>query len=312
MKNLTREGFIRARDYMLTQARPLERSIFELTFENGSVDQVLMHLENFQNADGGFGHSLEPDVRTPTSSALCTEIGLRYLAEWGQPPENSMVKAAVKYLIDSFSPDSQTWRVVPVDTNDYPHAPWWHNKKGSLAQTFDKFKVIPRAGILLSLYHYAEIVPADWLAEVTDQTIESIESLQTERFGGGGDTLVYALRLAQAPGLPDPLKARLWPFLRDVADAVVARDPDEWSGYSTPPIKLAPTPGSPVAELLADDLQVYLDYMVDQQTFDGAWEPTWHWGENYPDDWVQAKKEWRGILTLDALIALRAFDRLAD
>ena len=73
---------------------------------------------------------------------------------------------------------------------------------------------------------------------------------------------------------------------------------------------MAPTPLSPLADLLADDLQVHLDYLIDQQTLDGTWEPTWNWGESYPADWAQAKEEWRGILTLDMLIALHAFDRL--
>ncbi len=311
MNKLTQTDFNRARDFLHAQARPLEKAFFSLEFEGGTVDEVLSQLEVFQNPDGGFGQVLEPDVRTPTSSALCTEMGLRYLAERGVPAGHPMVKAAVKYLLDTFDADTQIWRVIPVDANDHPHAPWWHDEDGSLARAFDDYRVIPRAGILASLHHYTERLPADWLAAVTEKTVIDIENLEMERFGGGGDTLVYALRLLDSPGLETHFKSRLEPFLREVADAAVTRDPQTWSNYSTPPLKLAPTPFSPLADMLADDVQIYLDYLIEQQTPEGTWEPTWTWGDLYPETWNQARHEWRGILTLDMLIALRLFDRLA-
>ncbi len=103
MKKLTAEQFAHAQNFLCSQARPLEKAIFELEFEGGSVDGVLSELRKFQNPDGGFGQALEPDVRTPTSSALCTEMGLRYLAERSLPADHPMVKAAVKYLLESFN-----------------------------------------------------------------------------------------------------------------------------------------------------------------------------------------------------------------
>ncbi len=311
MKNLSLSGFARARDFILSEARPLEIATFDLEFEAGSIDDVLAHLEKFQNPDGGFGQALEPDVRTPSSSALCTEMGLRCLAERQTSVDHPMVKAAVKYLLESFDAETQVWRVIPIDANDYLHAPWWHDSDNSLARTFDDYLVIPRAGILTALYHYAELLPADWLTAVTEKAVRDIENMDTEKFGGGGDGLVYSLRLAEAPGLASTYKSRLMPRLRDIADAIVSRDPRAWSSYSAPPLKLAPTPDSPIADLLADDLQIHLDYLIEQQTTEGFWEPTWSWGDFYPGEWFQARQEWRGILTLDMLLALRAFNRIA-
>ena len=310
MKKLSKTGFDRGRDFLRSNARPLEKACFELEFSKGSVDVYLSELAKFQNADGGFGQALEPDVRTPSSSALCTEMGLRYLAERGISADHPMVQAAVSYLLDRFDTNLRLWRVIPEDANDYPHAPWWHDEDGSLSRTFDNFRVIPRAGILAGLYHFAELVPAKWLAAITERTVDDIESLETEQFGGGGDTLVYALRLAEAPWLASSLQSRLSSRLRIAADAVVARDPQSWSGYAAPPLKLAPTPASLVADLMKADIQNQLDYLIEQQTPEGTWEPTWSWGDLYPDDWKQARQEWRGILTLDTLIALRAFERI--
>ena len=312
MQKLNKEQFMCARDFLYSQARPLEKASFALEFEAGSVETALDELRKFQNPDGGFGQALEPDMRTPTSSALCTEMGLRYLAEWDIRAGHPMVDSAVKYLLDSFDTTTRIWCVIPADANDHPHAPWWHDEGGSLARTFDDYRVIPRAGILAGLHHYAKLVPQEWLAVVAERTVADIEALRMEQFGGGGDTLVYALRLAEAPGLAASLQSRLLSRLRIAADAVVARDPQSWSGYAAPPLKLAPTPSSPLADLLKADLQIYLDYLIEQQTPEGTWEPTWSWGESYPEAWAQARQEWRGIITLDTLLALRAFGRIDD
>ena len=311
MKKLTTIAFNRARDFLLTEARPLEKALFLMEFESGNVTDVLEELGIFQNSDGGFGQALEPDVRTPSSSALCTEMGLRYLAEWQVPSLHPMVRSAVKYLIDSLDPDTRVWRVIPVDANDHPHAPWWHDEDGSLANTFDDFLVIPRAGILASLYHYVELIPDGCLAALTESVISDIKNLEAEKFGGGGDALVYTRRLAEAPGLSDKIKDWLVPRVKELTDQNVARDPALWTGYCAPPLKLAPTPKAITAEILDDCIPAHLDYLIEGQTSRGIWEPTWNWGSFYSDEWPLAQKEWRGILTMDTLITLRAFDRLA-
>jgi len=53
-------------------------------------------------------------------------------------------------------------------------------------------------------------------------------------------------------------------------------------------LKLASTPFSPLADFLADDVQVYLDYLTEQQMPECTWEPAWSWGDRYPDTWKQA------------------------
>ena len=70
------------------------------------------------------------------------------------------------------------------------------------------------------------------------------------------------------------------------------------------------SPQSLVADLLWDDLQRNLDAVIEQQGQNGCWEPVWSWGEHYPEAWQQAKQEWRGCLTLDTLLMLRAFGRI--
>ncbi len=322
MKRLSRQAFERAGHFLKTQARPLERALFAYHFEAGASEMVIAELARFQNVDGGFGHALEPDMRTPSSSALATGMGMHILADVVSPQTLAssdaplMFERAVKFLRDTFDSQSKVWRVVPHDANAYPHAPWWHDDHGSLAHTFDDFLVIPRAQLVGLLHrrdlcpHYASLVPSSWLEAVTEATVTDILTMDEDAFGGGGDTLRYALDLAETETLPQSYKERLIPRLRALTPVVVSQDPAEWDSYCAPPLKIASSPDAVVADVLADALHDHLDYQIDHQTEEGTWEPTWTWGTFYPEVWEQAKREWRGVLTLDTLVALDAFGRI--
>ncbi|MEA3376171.1 MAG: hypothetical protein U9R72_08260 [Chloroflexota bacterium] len=198
----------------------------------------------------------------------------------------------------------------PARRERHPHAPWWHDEDGSLASTFDNFLIIPRAQIVGLLHDYSALVDTAWLNAVTEATLTAVEALPDDAFGGGGDALRYALDLLETESLPQRFKDRPRPRLCELTTQVVSRDPQEWSGYCATPLKVAPRPESTVADVLWHDLQTHLDYVIDHQTTEGTWEPTWTWGDFYPNVWEEAKLEWRGHLTLETLTTLRAFGRI--
>jgi hypothetical protein len=309
MRKLTQIQFGKAREFLKTQARPLERSLFNHYFEDAPADLVIAELKKFQNSDGGFGNALEPDMQSPSSSALATEMGLRTLVEIGVSADHPVVTAAVAYGLNSLDPQTLTWRVVPLDVNDHPHAPWWHDEEGSLERTFDNCIIIPRAGIIGVLYHYAELLPAGWLANLTKATLRAVKDMDAEKFNGGGDSLVYARKLAEAPGLAAKEKTWLSEQVRQLANQIVTRNPEDWSQYCAPPLKLAPTPESITADVLSDCLPTHLDYTIEGQYPEGFWDVTWAWND-YPDTWKIAKREWRGCLTLGTLLSLKAYSRI--
>jgi len=309
MRRLSRSAFDGASRFLKTQARPLERALFEHHFEGAPAKAVIAELARFQNEDGGFGHALEPDLRTPSSSALATGIGLRILREVRCAADSPMVQRAVRYVLGTFDDEAKVWRVVPNDTHDYPHAPWWHDERGSLTRTFDGFVIIPRAELVGSLHHYSGLVSADWLEDLTEQTVSAVETIEPLGTGGGSD-LVYALRLAETVEVPQHFRDRLLARIRTVVPNVVARDPREWASYSILPLKVASSPRSIVADLISDALQAHLDYQIEHQSPEGTWDPVWTWAGAYPEAWTEAEREWRGRLTLDTLTALRAFGRM--
>ena len=123
MKQLTTEAFARARQFLKTQVRPLERALFEHHFEGAPAVSALAELAAFQNPDGGFGRALEPDLRTPSSSVLATGIALRLLLELGCDDDHLLVQQAIHWLLNAYDPMERVWRAVPRDANEHPHAP---------------------------------------------------------------------------------------------------------------------------------------------------------------------------------------------
>lgn len=305
--SLSADAFARARRFLTEHARPLERALFRFHFEDGPSDAVVDALHCFANPDGGFGHALEPDVRTPSSSALATALALRTLAAIEASADLPAVRRAVEWLVSTYDETSGTWRALPADANDHPHAPWWHDEADSLARNFDGFRVIPRALIVGLLHRFGRHLDRAWLDAVTAATVDWIGRLDVLG-GGGGSDLEYVIELAQAPSLPAGYRERLESRIRRAIPDAVAREPAQWRTYCVTPLRAVPTPDAIGAELIASELASYLDFLIEEQADDGSWAPTWTF--EYPAAWAQARTEWRGILTLGALRSLRAFGRI--
>lgn len=73
-------SYMHPKPYLEQYARKLDLYLYEYLFEGADSAPVLKELSVYQNADGGFGHALEADLRLPNSSALATTIALQYLS----------------------------------------------------------------------------------------------------------------------------------------------------------------------------------------------------------------------------------------
>lgn len=309
MRKLTTDRFQQAVAFLKTSARSLERAQYCWHFEDGPEEVVVAELARFHNSDGGFGHALEPDVRTPTSSALATGNALRLLVELDCPEGEELILAAIDYLLETLDRTTLTWHVVPHDANDFPHAPWWHDEDGSLANTFHDFLIVPRVLILGSLHTYAALVSRKLLEQLTYSAIEEITERPVLGTGGGSD-LKYAAYLAAAPGLPQASRDLLTERVTSAVPQVVVTDSSRWSDYCLTPLRAAPRATSLGAPAIRDALDAHLDWSIEHQSANGAWDPTWSWFGDYPEMWPKAKQEWQGILTLNMLLSLRSFGRL--
>ena len=67
------------------EVRPLEQQLYRYHFDGGTAAEVITELARFQNADGGFGHGLEPDLRLAGSSVIATTVALQRCREIHAP-----------------------------------------------------------------------------------------------------------------------------------------------------------------------------------------------------------------------------------
>ena len=73
----------------------------------------------------------------------------------------------------------------------------------------------------------------------------------------------------------------------------------------------AATKSTVLGILILVTARFFVDYEIAHQQADGSWLPNWHWAGLYPEAWPTAAQEWAGVLTLEHLLTLRRFDRLA-
>ena len=121
--NLSTDRFEAARRFVLDHGRPLDGALLNFALGEGSPEAVMVELIAFQNPDGGFGHGLEPDTRSPASTAIATSIGLRLLVRVGAPAKHPTVVGAIDWLEATLDHENGVWPIVGPDVALAPHAP---------------------------------------------------------------------------------------------------------------------------------------------------------------------------------------------
>lgn len=304
-KFLSADAFKRAALFLKSKARPLEVARFKAIFEGSGIANVCAELKRFQNGDGGFGHALEPDLRAPESSTLCTSIAFQVIRYHGISEMEDVVRRGILYFSDALDRSVFHWRSIPKTTEGSPHAPWW-NQAGREA-AFEAFSLNPTAEILGYMIDYGK---PDFeervVSQLTDRMIEELHSLKAIEM----HDLLCCLRLLEAKKLSSTVRAKVDGELKRLISGTVATDPEQWKGYCLRPLQIVSSTDSPFMHGLEEAVSLNLDYEIEEQEKDGAWSPTWSWGDQYPDVWLEAKSEWTGVLILEKLITLKRFNRI--
>ena len=280
----------RASDFLWKNARLLDRQRYRFLFGDGAPEGVLAALRAYQNADGGFGNALEPDIRCPDSQPVPCQLALEVLDEIGF--DLAVALRLCDYLAAITTPDGGVPFVLP-SVRRYPHAPWWETPDDPPAS------VNPTAAIAGLLHKHG--VQHPWLASATEFCWPSLEGPLPDE--------VHALLclVTFLEHVPDRARAeRAFHRLGEhiLAAKLVELDPNA-SGYVKKPLEWAPTPESPCRRLFSDEvIAAHLDALAARQQADGGWPITW------PPLSPGCELEWRGWVTVGALKTLRANGRV--
>ncbi|MHC4959221.1 MAG: hypothetical protein ACYTGN_12705 [Planctomycetota bacterium] len=277
----------RAATFLSGHARVLEWRLFEVAFQGGDPAAVRHALEAYRNADGGFGHALEPDARVPTSQPLFAHFALTAMREAGLPGGEGVAA----YLASVARDDGALPYLLP-DAMEHPRAGHW-NGDFALAPSLHA-----TAGVLGGL-HALGVRNDDWVTRATTWCIERI--WDGPRYSG--QTILNILdMLLHLPRPVDSIVKAVTDHLFE-SDYVLMETPI--TTYGLTPLRFAPAPDHPLRPLFPDEaIERHLDDLVSRQEDDGGWPLHWT-----PPDGA-ARDAWRGRWTLDALRTLRAYGRI--
>jgi hypothetical protein len=279
-----------AEQFIAAQGRVLDRRRFERLMRGGGAQPVRDAVAAYRNPDGGLGHGLEPDGRTPASQPIAVELALRTLHE-ADAWSGELAAGACDWL-QATGPAGGGAAFVDPTIEGWPHAPWLVPEEGRPASLI-------MTGLIAGTLH-ARGVRHPWLDRATEVMWARIDGLSA----AGPYDMHGVLRFLDH--VPD--RSRASAALEGAGQLLVKLDLVELDpaadGEVHGPLDFAPAPG--LASTLFDGsvIGAHLDHLAAAQRDDGGW--TFNWLAWSP----AAAQDWRGIRTVDALQTLRAYGRL--
>jgi hypothetical protein len=257
---------MKARDFILTNARMIERRLFSHIFDQGPPEPVMHAVLAYQNTDGGFGFGMEPDTASPESQPLFTMMALRTLDDirmFNIPA----VTEAVAWLASVATPScGLPWMLKPEHL--YPGA-----------DHFDKVDELPAinptAPILALLIKHQISHP--WIPRAESFLWQAIPASQETQCADC--ILLRLLFLEQRHDTPDASREIERIKQRILSSNMVCNDLNHpmigLYGHPTP-LNYAPHPQSILRTLFStDEINTHLDALIARQHDDGQWSTTY-------------------------------------
>jgi len=303
---LSKNNFDKVTKFIYENARELDKKLYSFYFQDGSPGDVIEIIKKYQNSDGGFGHGLEPDFRTPSSSAIATSLAIQYMEKIGTSKENSVLKNALDYFSSSFSEEQGKWRPVPSDVNSFPHAPWWHLDEKTGLCVIDQSWENPTVEILGYLLQYPNNFSTSRLKELMLKTINMLLGYE-KKMDSEHSLYCYLSFYSHAS---EETKIKIKSKLSDLILGTVNTNPSDWgTKYVPKPLQFVDNPDSPFYHLLAGPIDQNIDLLIKAIDFNEAWFPTWKW-VGYEDEWQKARVEWAGKIAVENLAILKRFSKI--
>ena len=299
--------FAKARQYIITKARPLDIALFEFEFNDGSPQNVLKILKTYQNEDEGFGKALESDLRMVESSVLASTVALQYINILNLSTPDKIVERAISYLVketqrypEGFSLKN-FWYSHNKEQSQLPHAPWWHIEK--LIPPAIEDWPNPSIEVISYLLKYRKFVPQSLLDELLID-LQNFLKLEPKLTGFVHYKFLCFKRLI--PNVSEELQEKIFAM---IDRSINNTDLLEKQRFEDVKIQWFVTEKSSyLFENYFEKVYKLLENEVNRLGEDGGSHPNWKWGEE--GLWKQVEQEWTGKCTNGLLMTLKYCDLL--
>lgn len=308
MKILSKKDYQEISKWIYRNARPLDLALWQYHFENGSRDAVLSALLNYQNTDGGFGNTIDPDSWNPNSTPYNAQIVIKMLRQIEfTDVTHPIYQGIFRYLENTEYKAEYGWFFTIPSNDDYPRGCWWdyneqRNTYESLGTTASLCGFIIRYGDTQSkLYNLA--------ISYTQMLIEKLKT--TTKYGDMGVSgYVELLEDIESTGLMDQFD---YAFLHEKVPCLV-RDKilKESNNFMANPLEFVLSPNSRFYEENKVEVESALDSILDQRLPLSVWNIPWEWynGDIYRKEFSISENWWKSLKAIEKLLQLKSFGRL--
>lgn len=273
--------FSSARDFVYGAGTLFERALFATLFEGGSIERLQRIILCYKNADGGFGHGLEHDLKAPQSNPLALEYLLGVMKYCRIPP-GAVLAGTADWVAGQMDAGGSLSNAAAL--RDYPMAAWWQEDGG---------QTLPDS-IVGNLIHFGCATPP--LIEKTkswalaNHSPDSIRANQWLFMAYHAVDFFFAI--SDFPDLPRYQQAAI----SNVLDCAARAPQNQYDSL----LPFAPDPASPIAQALpADWRESWLDVLENAQ------QPAGNWVDQH------SLAQWQPMTTINVLLGLRRYGRWA-
>lgn len=308
MKTLSTKAFEEIRRFVYQNARPLELALWQYHFENGSKEAVLDMLQFYQNSDGGYGNTIEPDNWNPASSPYIVQYVLRIFKQIDfLDTRHPIYQSIFRFLEDTEYKADYGWFFVIPSNQDYPHAIWWdYSEEANVSQSIGTTASL--SGFIL---RYGD--PQSKLyCRARDYSKRLIEKLPvTESFGDMGiKGYLTLLEDIKEAGLAEDFNLNAVSDI--ILDLVRKKMREEKNNFMATPLEFIYSTDSILYEEYRQEVEEELDHIIDSRSPSGVWDIPWEWynGNRYPKEFAISENWWKSFEAIDKLLKLKRFGRL--
>ena len=294
---LSKDNYLKARDFILTNARMIERRLFEFHFANGDMNGVFHAVYAYRNSDGGFGHGMEPDTASPESQPLFSIMALETLDEVGYLTKEIILKDFMPYF-ESITTEKGgiPWMFRPK--SDYPC-------EGHFKTVKEWAALSTTAPLLGFLEKYKIDIP--WMKKAEKFVWSEFERIQDKHafcYLCSPRWLTF-LKHTKSRGKAEKTINDLKNWILNNGIICEDKTDEGWGLYGKPhSLNYATAPNSILHSIFSKEtLKSDIEELINKQKQDGRWD-TWYGISK------GTKLEWAGIQTLWVLKTLKNYDRI--
>ena len=308
MKKLSKAAFLKIKNWIYRNARPLDLALWQYHFENGNKENVLSVLQYYQNSDGGFGNTIDPDSWNPDSTPYNAQIVIKMLRQIDfVDVTHSIYQGIFRYLEDTEYKSEHGWFFTIPSNDNYPHGVWWNfNPETNIYQN-----VGTTASLCGFILRYGE--KNSRLYQIAKKyTAMLIDRLKSEIEHGDMGVVGYCELLEDIENAELANEFNHSYLSERVTFLVREKILKDKENFMANPLEFVCSPRSKYYSENKQEVNSALDAIIESIPDNDVWGIPWEWYNEYTssknfaisENWCKAAK------ATEKLILLRSFERI--